>query len=61
MAFCELANFFPPSSSTPTTTGPRVSGVRGIRLQHDKDEVVGMVSVNDMDSNILVVSTEIDG
>ncbi len=32
------------------------SGVRGITLQHEKDEVIGMVSVNDMDSNILVVS-----
>ena len=37
--------------------GRGASGVRGIRLQHDKDEVVGMVSVNDMDSNILVVSS----
>ena len=37
--------------------GRSASGVRGIRLQHDKDEVVGMVSVNDMDSNILVVSS----
>ena len=37
--------------------GRNASGVRGIRLQHDKDEVIGMVSVNDMDSNILVVSS----
>ncbi len=37
--------------------GRSASGVRGIRLQHDKDEVVGMVSVNDMESNILVVSS----
>ncbi len=36
--------------------GRSASGVRGIRLQHDKDEVIGMVSVNDMESNILVVS-----
>ena len=36
--------------------GRSASGVRGIRLQHDKDEVIGMVSVNDMDSDILVVS-----
>jgi DNA gyrase subunit A len=37
--------------------GRNASGVRGIRLQHDKDEVIGMVSVNDMQSNILVVSS----
>ena len=37
--------------------GRSASGVRGIRLQHEKDEVVGMVSVNDMESNILVVSS----
>ena len=36
--------------------GRGASGVRGIRLQHDKDEVIGMVSINDMESNILVVS-----
>jgi len=37
--------------------GRSASGVRGIRLQHDKDEVIGLVSVNDMESNILVVSS----
>ena len=37
--------------------GRNASGVRGIRLQHDRDEVIGMVSVNDMESNILVVSS----
>ncbi|WP_417887629.1 DNA gyrase subunit A [Zunongwangia sp.] len=36
--------------------GRNASGVRGITLANDKDEVVGMVSVNDMESNILVVS-----
>ena len=36
--------------------GRTASGVRGITLKHDKDEVIGMVSVNDMESNILVVS-----
>ena len=36
--------------------GRNASGVRGIRLKDNKDEVVGMVSVNDMDANILVVS-----
>ena len=32
------------------------SGVRGVRLKDQKDEVVGMISINDMDSDILVVS-----
>jgi DNA gyrase subunit A len=36
--------------------GRNASGVRGIRLSHVDDEVIGMVAVNDMDSNILVVS-----
>ncbi len=36
--------------------GRGASGVRGITLANDQDEVVGMVSVNDMDANILVVS-----
>ena len=36
--------------------GRGASGVRGITLNHDNDEVIGMVAVNDMDSNILVVS-----
>tara|TARA_Y100000746_G_scaffold56352_1_gene45517 strand:+ start:508 stop:2994 length:2487 start_codon:yes stop_codon:yes gene_type:complete len=36
--------------------GRNASGVRGIRLKDNKDEVVGMISVNDMDANILVVS-----
>jgi len=37
--------------------GRNASGVRGIRLQDEKtDEVIGMVAVDDMDSNILVVS-----
>jgi len=34
--------------------GRGASGVRGIRLADDKDEVIGMIAVNDMDSNILV-------
>tara|TARA_B100000989_G_scaffold108863_1_gene79825 strand:- start:5443 stop:7395 length:1953 start_codon:yes stop_codon:yes gene_type:complete len=37
--------------------GRNASGVRGIRLQHDEDEVIGMVAVNNMESNILVVSS----
>jgi DNA gyrase subunit A len=36
--------------------GRGASGVRGITLANAKDEVVGMVSVNNMDTNILVVS-----
>lgn len=36
--------------------GRTASGVRGITLSHEKDEVIGMVAVNDMESNILVVS-----
>jgi DNA gyrase subunit A len=36
--------------------GRNTSGVRGIRLADDNDEVIGMISVNDMDSDILVVS-----
>lgn len=36
--------------------GRTASGVRGITLGHANDEVVGMVAVNDMESNILVVS-----
>lgn len=36
--------------------GRTASGVRGITLADDNDEVIGMVSVDDMDSDILVVS-----
>ena len=36
--------------------GRGASGVRGITLANANDEVVGMVSVNDMDTNVLVVS-----
>lgn len=36
--------------------GRSASGVRGITLQDEQDEVIGMVSVNDMNSEILVVS-----
>ena len=36
--------------------GRGASGVRGIRLKNDSDEVIGMVAANDMDANILVVS-----
>ncbi len=36
--------------------GRNASGVRGISLASPDDEVIGMVAVNDMDANILVVS-----
>ena len=36
--------------------GRTASGVRGVTLANDQDEVIGMVSVNDMSSEILVVA-----
>ena len=36
--------------------GRNASGVRGIKLRDDQDEVIGMVSIADDDSDILVVS-----
>ncbi|MCF6223857.1 MAG: DNA gyrase subunit A [Flavobacteriaceae bacterium] len=36
--------------------GRNASGVRGIRLKGDKDEVIGMVCISDKESDILVVS-----
>ena len=36
--------------------GRTASGVRGITLKDDSDEVIGMVTVNDMNSEILVVA-----
>ncbi len=36
--------------------GRTASGVRGIRLKDEKDEVIGLVAVNDMNSEILVVA-----
>ena len=36
--------------------GRNASGVRGIRLADENDEVVGMIAVDDKESNILVVS-----
>ena len=36
--------------------GRNASGVRGITLANDKDEVVGMVSVHNFEDDILVVS-----
>ncbi len=36
--------------------GRGASGVRGIRLSSDEDEVIGMIAVNDIENNIMVVS-----
>ena len=36
--------------------GRTASGVRGIRLKDEKDVVVGMICVNDMESSVLVVA-----
>ncbi|MGK0377830.1 DNA gyrase subunit A [Patiriisocius sp. Uisw_017] len=36
--------------------GRNASGVRGIRLANEQDEVVGMIAINDVESEILVVS-----
>ena len=36
--------------------GRNASGVRGVTLAHDKDEVIGMITVPDSTHNILVVS-----
>ncbi|MGY5351872.1 DNA gyrase subunit A [Wenyingzhuangia sp. IMCC45533] len=36
--------------------GRTASGVRGITLAHEQDEVIGMIAVDDMESDILVVS-----
>ena len=36
--------------------GRGASGVRGVRLQNDQDEAIGMIAVNEMESDILVVS-----
>ena len=36
--------------------GRNASGVRGIRLSDESDEVIGMITINDTESNVLVVS-----
>tara|TARA_B100000927_G_scaffold277974_1_gene260106 strand:+ start:655 stop:3189 length:2535 start_codon:yes stop_codon:yes gene_type:complete len=36
--------------------GRTAAGVRGIRLAHDKDEVVGMICIDNFESSVLVVS-----
>ncbi len=44
------------NESTVRPMGRTATGVRGIRLAHDKDEVIGMISVDDPNDTILVVS-----
>ena len=36
--------------------GRNASGVRGIRLNSDTDEVIGMIAINESESDVLVVS-----
>ncbi|MDC7996238.1 DNA gyrase subunit A [Altibacter sp. HG106] len=36
--------------------GRNASGVRGIKLDNDQDEVVGMIAINDTETEVLVVS-----
>jgi DNA gyrase subunit A len=44
------------NESTVRPMGRTATGVRGVTLAHDKDEVVGMISVNDSETSVLVVS-----
>ena len=44
------------NESTVRPMGRNAAGVKGITLQNDKDYVIGMVCVNDNESDILVVS-----
>jgi DNA gyrase subunit A len=44
------------NESTVRPMGRTATGVRGVTLAHDKDEVVGMIAVNDSDATVLVVS-----
>jgi DNA gyrase subunit A len=44
------------NESTVRPMGRTATGVRGITLAHDKDEVVGMISVNNPEVTVLVVS-----
>lgn len=44
------------NEATVRPMGRTATGVRGIRLAHDNDEVVGMVSIENSESTILVVS-----
>ena len=44
------------NESTVRSMGRGASGVRGVTLAHDKDEVIGMIAVADEDANVMVVS-----
>lgn len=44
------------NESTVRPMGRTATGVRGVTLAHDKDEVVGMISINNPDVTVLVVS-----
>ena len=44
------------SESKVRAMGRNAAGVRGITLKHDKDEVIGMICLENNESNILVVS-----
>ncbi|WP_276362064.1 DNA gyrase subunit A [Daejeonella sp. H1SJ63] len=44
------------NESTVRPMGRTATGVRGVTLAHDKDEVVGMISINNPEITVLVVS-----
>ncbi len=44
------------NESTVRPMGRTATGVRGVTLAHDKDEVVGMIAVDDKEATVLVVS-----
>ncbi|MGV3704503.1 MAG: DNA gyrase subunit A [Arcticibacter sp.] len=44
------------NESTVRPMGRTATGVRGVTLAHDKDEVIGMLSINNQDATVLVVS-----
>ncbi|RZK76134.1 MAG: DNA gyrase subunit A [Pedobacter sp.] len=44
------------NESTVRPMGRTATGVRGVRLAHDRDEVVGMIAVNNPEVTVLVVS-----
>ncbi len=44
------------NESTVRPMGRTATGVRGVRLAHDQDEVVGMIAVNNPEVTVLVVS-----
>lgn len=44
------------NESTVRPMGRTATGVRGVTLAHDQDEVVGMIAVNDPSATVLVVS-----